>query len=211
MTNYQPSTINSRQSTTDNKRSGFIQHSTSKKLSAGFTLVELIVALGLFIAVSFIAVGALLSIVDSNRKANAIRTTMDNLNFALESMTREIRTGDSFDCGLSGGETDCPLSSGGSPQFNFINQDNETITYSTSSDAQHPREDVIYITTSEGKNALTAPDVSISRLRFYVSGTGGGTNQPRVIMVVQGTAGEQARIFTTFNLQSTVSSRLIGG
>lgn len=177
----------------------------------GFTLVELIVALGLFITVSFIAAGALLSIVDSNRKANAIRTTMDNLNFALESMTREIRTGSSFDCGFSGGQSNCPLSSGGASRFSFIDQSGDTVTYSTTSDAQYPREDVIYVTTKGEKSPLTAADVSVTNLRFFVSHVGDSTSQPRVIMVVQGVAGEQERVFTTFNVQSTVTRRGFGG
>ena len=67
----------------------------------GFTLVEIIVALGLFTIVMFVATGALLSIVSVNKKAQAQQSAINNLNFALENMTRSLRTGYNYHCELS--------------------------------------------------------------------------------------------------------------
>jgi prepilin-type N-terminal cleavage/methylation domain-containing protein len=68
----------------------------------GFTLIEMIIALAIFTIVAVIAVGALLKIVDLNRKAFSLKTSINNINFALESMSREMRVGRDYNC-MSGG------------------------------------------------------------------------------------------------------------
>ena len=61
--------------------------------AAGFTLIEVLVSLALFVSVMTVAGGAILSIIDANRKAQATNTAIDNLNFVLDNMTRNLRTG----------------------------------------------------------------------------------------------------------------------
>ncbi|MCK5591605.1 MAG: type II secretion system protein, partial [Candidatus Pacebacteria bacterium] len=60
---------------------GFTPPSFAKKVG-GFTLVEMMVSLGMFTIVLSISVGALLSMVSSNRKTQSLRGAMDNLNLA---------------------------------------------------------------------------------------------------------------------------------
>jgi len=58
--------------------------------------------------------------------------------------------------------------------------------------------------------AITASEVTINRMKFYVVGTTRGDSlQPRVVMILQGTAGISARALTNFNLQTTVSQRVL--
>lgn len=64
----------------------------------GFTLVEMIVSLAVFTVVALIAVGALLKITDANKKSQTMKSVINNLNFALESMSREMRVGTVYDC-----------------------------------------------------------------------------------------------------------------
>lgn len=64
----------------------------------GFTLIELMVSLTIFSIVMMVSVGALLSIIDINAKAQALYSATTNLSFALDSMTREIRTGYHYYC-----------------------------------------------------------------------------------------------------------------
>src|SRR3989338_2524865 len=54
------------------------------RASRGFTLVELIVSIGLFAIVMLISVGALLALTGANRKAQALQSVMNNLNVALD-------------------------------------------------------------------------------------------------------------------------------
>ena len=65
-------------------------------LKKGFTLIEMIVSLGIFTVVALIAVGALLKVMDANRKAVNLKTAINNMNFTIESMSREMRMGNDF-------------------------------------------------------------------------------------------------------------------
>src|SRR3989344_6877449 len=72
------------------------------KYNAGFTLIEIMVSVSVFAVVVIIAVGALISINDANRKVQSMRALMYNLNFALENISRTLRTGSSYHCGATG-------------------------------------------------------------------------------------------------------------
>src|SRR3989344_3401438 len=57
--------------------------------------------------------------------------------------------------------------------------------------------------------AITAPEIMIENLKFYVQGAGVGSQaQPRVTIVIRGYAGATAKIRTPFNLQTTLSQRM---
>jgi len=71
-------------------------HIRNKK--GGFTLVEMIVSLALFSVVATVSLGALIKIVSANKKAQTLHATITNLNFALETMSREMRVGRKYTC-----------------------------------------------------------------------------------------------------------------
>ncbi len=66
--------------------------------SRAFTLVEMIVALGIFSIVAVVALGALVKIISVNQKAQTLHQAMTNLSFSLESISRELRTGAKLHC-----------------------------------------------------------------------------------------------------------------
>ncbi|MCA9358724.1 type II secretion system protein [Candidatus Kaiserbacteria bacterium] len=65
---------------------------------SGFTLIEMIVSLALFSTVITVSVGALLTLIATNQDLQNEQTVMTNLSFALDSMTRELRTGTNYYC-----------------------------------------------------------------------------------------------------------------
>lgn len=67
-------------------------------LKQGFTLIELMVAVSIFATVAVIATGAVLTANNINQKVQAIKLAMDNLNFALDSMTIKLKHGGAYDC-----------------------------------------------------------------------------------------------------------------
>lgn len=165
---------------------------------AGYTLVELIVAVGLFSLVMLLASGAYLMMIGVSRQAQGIATGINNLSFALEAMTRSIRTGTSYDCGGLG---DCP---GGASSFSFVNADGVSVAYSLSGST-------IQETKAGVQNALTDSSVSISSLTFYAFGTpsarDGDYEQPRVTMVVSGTVSSGPGKTEAFTVETGATMR----
>ncbi len=137
--------------------------------SRGYTLVELIVAVGLFALVMLLAAGAYLMMIGVNRQAQGIATGINNLAFALETMTRTIRSGSGYSCG--GG--DCPNGAG---ELSLVGPDGEGVTYALADGA-----------ITQNGTPLTDPSVAISSLTFYVFGTApGDASQPHVTIVARG-------------------------
>lgn len=64
--------------------------------NGGFTLIELLVSIALFSVVLVMALGAILTIVDLNRKTQAMSSVTNNVNFAVESMVRIIKSAESI-------------------------------------------------------------------------------------------------------------------
>ncbi len=64
----------------------------------GFTLIEMLVAVALFALVMLISTATIFSIIGGNKKAQAINAVSNNLNFAIESMVRDIKTGYGYSC-----------------------------------------------------------------------------------------------------------------
>lgn len=153
-----------------------------KSIARGYTLIELVVAVGLFALVMTLASGAYLLMIDLNRQTQGIATGIDNLSFALEVMTRSIRTGTSYSCGVYGG--DCAYPSGG-VSFSFTDAGGANISYAR---GEQGSSGSIGGILKNNTTFLTDPSVNISALTFYVSGVASGDNyQPYVIIVVSGT------------------------
>jgi prepilin-type N-terminal cleavage/methylation domain-containing protein len=170
----------------------------------GFTLIELIVAVGLFASVMTIAAGAYLTIIRLNQQAQAIATGIDNVSFALESMTRNIRSGSDYGCGITSG-TDCPYPSGDT-SFTFKDVYADSTTYSLGSG-------VIQETINGGSAInLTDPSVNITSLKFYVSGTrsysaSGDILQPYVTIAISGTVPAGPGQTRSFTVESSAAWR----
>jgi len=79
----------------------FILHTSSRK---GFTIVEMIVAFGIFSVIMAVSVGSLASLLEANHKARALKTVVNNLHFAFENISRNVRTGSLYHCDITEGE-----------------------------------------------------------------------------------------------------------
>ena len=64
----------------------------------GFTLLEMIVALGIFSIVAVIAVGSLVKISSLNRASQSMQAALNNSNYILESISREMRFAKEYHC-----------------------------------------------------------------------------------------------------------------
>jgi type II secretory pathway pseudopilin PulG len=180
-------------------------------ISAGFTLIELMVATSIFISIMLMAMGTLIISSDTNKRAEQLRLSMDNVNFAMESMTRSIRMGSNYYCSdsnipldLSSGGNDCP---NGGKIFTFTPADNmnkmggNLIAYQLSEDSLQRCSD------SSNCENMTSPGVKIDYLRFFVNGTSTGDfMQPSAYIVMKGSVTVKGET-TSFALQTMASQR----
>ena len=180
------------------------------KASKGFTLVEMITAVAIFSLVMVIGMGALLNVLHANKQTQAIQTAVNNLNLAMEMMSREIRTGYYYHCG-SGDYTltrDC-LVGDSSIAFEPFDGDvfnpNDQVVFRFDNNG-------IYKSVDSGANflSLTAEELILEDLYFVVTGSDiNDLIQPKVLIVAKGYVGEKEKEKTYFNLQTTVTQRLI--
>ncbi len=68
----------------------------------GYTIIETMVAVSLFIVVVMAGMGALLNANLLHRKSQNMRSIMDNLSFVMEDMSRNLRTGYNYHCFVAG-------------------------------------------------------------------------------------------------------------
>ncbi|MBI5077823.1 MAG: type II secretion system protein [Candidatus Yonathbacteria bacterium] len=178
-------------------------HNIFSKNSRGFTLIEMTVSLGLFTIIIFVATSAFLSVVNTDRKSRAVRVATDNLNIALEDMSRRIKTGSTYYCGSVDtlGVGDC--SSGGDTLF-FTGQDTLRTNYTLVNNA-------IWRTIgSDPSVQVTSPEVNITGLRFIVSGSAlfssGNTEQPKVVVAIDGSLGV-GTASSTLKIETLITQR----
>ena len=182
----------------------------------GFTLVEMIVSLAIFTIVALVAVGALVKVMDANKKSISLKTSINNLNFALESMTREMRVGRNDTCSgslpMTLNKNNCEMNSGtwylafnsskdgpsGSCKLIYIYKyDNNTIYKAEQTLCNVPIAESDFY-------PLISPDIIISN---YILKTD-NSDQPRVFLYIKGSSGVKEKYKTEFSLQTTISQRL---
>jgi len=169
------------------------------EINKGFTLIEMLVAVAIFTVIVTIALTGFLNIMDIQNKAGSFRAINDNLNFALDAMSREIRVGRQFcnnGCGPS--------------SFSFVGSSGCDILFDLGSGQIRktvaPGEGGC---ASTGVIALTAPEVTIENLLFLVRGeeTLNDEFQPMVTISIRGTSGV-GKTKSSINLQTTISQRI---
>jgi len=186
----------------------------------GFTLVEMIISVGLFAVVMLVSIAALLALVDANRKAQSLQSVMNNLNITVDGMVRSLRKGEQYHCGLANYSA-----------FSLTAQDclsgDTFLAYRPYYDSVSPPAPVLYwfATDANGVGRLyksedgtqagglpvTSPDVSIDSVTFYVIGSSRTDNlQPKVLVVVRGTAGGgKLKTRSTFHIQASATQRVL--
>jgi prepilin-type N-terminal cleavage/methylation domain-containing protein len=180
----------------------------NKKVKKGFTLVELLIAMAIFMVIVTISMGSIISILDAGRKARALKSVMTNLNFTFETLSRDLKFGRSYYCGVATGQTWTPQNctgSGASPEsaITFVTSEGVPTIYRLNGTQLEKSTD--YGATYVG---ITSPEIVIEDVKFFVFGSGTGDDaQPRVLILVRGYAGGKPTAQSRFVLQTTISQR----
>lgn len=200
-----------------------MNHNLQKRIynKKGFTLVEIMVATSIFMVIMLIAMGALITSSDTSKKAQALRTTMDNVNFAMESMTRSLRMGSDYTCITSTSfilpateAPDCPLDGSGG--------EGVAIAFTPANHTPGAR-DTAYVVTERADGTgtyvlqqcsdtspctdLVSHDVDIQKLSFHVTGSRISDKiQPSVYILMKGVVTIKG-VPNVFAIQTSVSQR----
>jgi prepilin-type N-terminal cleavage/methylation domain-containing protein len=185
-------------------------------MKRGFTLIEMLVSVAIFATVMTIALGALLSMSESDRRAQTLKSVINNLNFSLDAMSRSIRTGRNYHCDVTitspalDAARDCDQSSSGATSVAFLSADNQTVQYCRGNGSTcDPAGTAVLVKKGAGAFApLTAAEVNITNLRFFVTGATSAALQPHVVILLSGSVPVSASQTSTFDLETSVTQRL---
>lgn len=203
------------------------------KNQKGFFIVELLVATFIFGIVMTVSIGALITALDANKKNQSLQSVLNNLNVSLETITKTIAVGayyycDGYSLPPSTSTNDCPISGNqpGGTSIGFLynkdlNEDdiaNDVIVYKfePGSGKGYISRTIHYGGTGGSSEAvrMTAPEVNITAMKFYVSGSATFVNnnyeQPKVIITIDGNApaGPRNPAGTQFRVQTMVTQRI---
>lgn len=194
--------------------------STKLMTRKGFTLIEMMVAIAVFSIVMVTAMSALLNVIDANNKARSIKTAINNISFALEGISKDMRMGTEYECFLRDGN--CVGIKYKSPRVELKGY--AYYKFQPGQDGESGQ--VLECLEKDGRNCtspsdfqpITSAEVNLTDVKFYVLGVENSLNsvdsgtktQPRMIMTISGTAGpaNKPKLQTTFDLQTSVSQRI---
>ncbi len=182
----------------------------------GYTIIETMIAVSLFIIVIMSGMGALLNANLLHKKSQNMRSIIDSLTFVTEDISRNLRTGYNYHC-LSAGQTNLPTTpkscaSGVGIAFESApdgvpNDNSDQWVYYVYSGKLYKSTDGTATVVQ-----LTPDEVSISSSSsFSVLGAEpppGDNQQPFVIIRLLGTI-TYKNITTPFSLQMSASQRSI--
>lgn len=188
------------------------KYKKNKNFNRGFTLIELMVATSIFMIIMMIAIGSLIITSDLAKKSNAMNFTMDNLNFAIESMSRSLRMGTNYTCSSY-------INLAGNPAPSSCANGNTFIAFKPAGEAKtstyrvgyklNTGTNTIQRCTTSGCVDIVSPDINIDNLKFFVRGAETGDNiQPSIYMIVKGSVSIKGEV-NSFAIQTMIAQRTL--
>lgn len=164
-----------------------------KSNRGGFTLIEIMVSVSIFVIVAFIVTSVFLTVADASRKAQEIKVAMDNLSFALDNMTIKIREGINYD-------------QVGSNDFSFLDRNGDPLTYRLN-ETEGESGRLEFIDSLGQSRFITSEEVNIHGLEFNIVSNPNEPERNRVTILVSGFAGNEITDASIFRVQTTIAQR----
>lgn len=179
----------------------------------GFTLLETVVAVGIFSLLVVLSIGITLGILRAQTKASNIQSVLDNIRFGLELITREMRTGSNLkyiaNCGSIGSGIEfIDLNvSPAAARFYYL-QDTDAIPGPDTLMRVAMNPGVIIINCAAAL-PLTSSEVLVEQFDAKLEGAGVNDGQPRVTFFLKiKSKNPKMELDTSMNIQTTVVQRL---
>lgn len=178
---------------------------------SGFTLIELVIAIGLFAVIVSIAIGGFVSALRAQRQVASLLAVNSNLSSVLEQMTREMRTSVGF-CENHPDNFDCVSNPN---QICFVNANDQTVIYQLSNEGtlQRGTSDPGLDCATAAGNAfdITSRVVEVTNLQFLISGNEYGDGYlPRITISASARPRRSELTNIVTDIQTTVSARPAG-
>jgi prepilin-type N-terminal cleavage/methylation domain-containing protein len=185
------------------------------KKNKAFTLIELMVATTIFTIIMLMGVGSLVSTSNAAKYSQRLRIAVDNVNFAMESMTREIRMGTNYYCGSSYTMSPDDKSVNDCTEEGIVAFVPQQIVSSPGrigyfrklrSDGSNTYTLIRCVETGSNCISVVADNINVTELKFSVKGSGiNDFIQPSVIISMKGVV--NVGVGTPFYLRSMASQR----
>lgn len=197
-----------------------LHNNKNNTCSKGFSLIELLIAVSMFLIITVAAIGSMIHLQGAARRGEAVYATLDNLNLAVDSMARLMRTGHTYHCDTTAGTLapvlstkDCEYKGSltdGATSFAFYDQTGTLIQYKLAFTPTTPP--VGYITMQVGNGTplrITDNNIDITRFRVYVEGSSNAdTLQPYAVIVLAGQIKLPGKPPSSFNIETSMTQRL---
>jgi prepilin-type N-terminal cleavage/methylation domain-containing protein len=183
------------------------------KNSAGYTLIEVLTTITIFLLISGAITGLFFSSVMAQRKALASQKVFDNISYALEYMSRALRMAKKDDIEIAGVTKNCIITgdkvnyelTDNNRRIKFRNYKNECQEFFIDNDGRIKE-------TKEGTTLPLTPSdfiISTSTSKFLVFNADQTDNlQPKVTILLDvQTKGQRPEAKATIKIQTTISQR----
>lgn len=185
------------------------------KKESGYTIIETMIAVSIFIIIVMTGMGALLNANLLHRKSQDMRSIIDNLSFVMEDMSRNLRTGVGYHCidgtpsGSDSGTNTHSCANGGGIAFRPASGSGRWVYYVSITPSGYG----IFKSVNGVAVQLTPDEININPVSgFSVSGaqprSQGDNQQPFVTIKLVGTI-TLKNVITPFSLQTSVSQRVV--
>jgi len=172
----------------------------------GFTLVELIVGMFVFVIAVGLSVGAFIQALRTERATVHVMSMNSNASIMIEQMAREVRTGIDFE---TQNDSNKCSDYGEWNELKFINSSRGNEVYYRFDELNQVlarKECRAEACSTAPFETLSAPDIRVNRACFSLLNS---ESVPRIIIRLQISSANKSLENTSVNIQSTVSGRII--
>lgn len=193
-----------------------------RRINRGYTIIETMIAVSVFIIVITVGLGALLNANLLHQKSQDLRSIMDNLSFVMEDISSTLRTGSNYQC-FGSGQSLAPGTLGAARSC----ASGWAVAFEASGGSKASYNDqIVYYISVDGKifkstdgannyNQITPNEVVISQISSFAvlgaespAASGNNRQEPLVTIKIIGSI-TYKNVVTPFSLQTSVSQRLL--
>lgn len=188
------------------KKLNLLLKSYTLHLQKGFTLLEMIISIGLFSVIVTTAISIMLQVSNAQIKASNLQTILDNIRFSLELITKEMRTGNSYAVNNTCGTGIKFKTSLNEDRAYYLDIPTKTVMRATAAITGADCDGV-----SDVVQPFTSEDVEIDRLDFQIRGQNLGPDdgQPWIVVNLAGKSKNAKYLLdSSVNLQTTITQRI---